>query len=696
MSIVETSKNQIVLHKPDSDGETPKPFTFDYVYGVDSRQQDVFNETAKPIVDSVIGGYNGTIFAYGQTGTGKTFSMEGVPNDPDLRGIMPNSFHHICEMVQNAGKDTEFLVRMSFLEIYKEDVFDLLNKNARQKCEVKESKEKGVFVKDLSTYVVKTVPDMMKVLDVGQGQRQVGATAMNAGSSRSHSILTITIETSVHDLDTGEAKYKVGKLNLVDLAGSERQKRTGAEGDRLDEAKSINLSLSALGNVIKALVTNNAKHVPFRDSKLTRLLQDSLGGNTKTCMLAAMGPGAMSYDETLSTLRYANRAKNIKNKPKINEDPKDAMLREMQDQIALLRAQLEARKKGLPVPTKLDANYKPGSSFNGDDQMEEKLVENVEVVDTGIREEDLEALQRALKEEEAMLEGKTEAEKQQYMEQKAAAEKAAKEREEALRRQKDEQDKATEEIQRIENELREKETKISTGQKDIEEARAAETAYKEVEARLQAQRQEEEKALQELEAREEAELCLAENYDDAKEELKVKSKKLKKLWIKYGEKKEDLEDLHEEFALEREDMVDTIRALNRQIMLKHLIVDAFVPPKYAEMIEQSALWDSVNDRWVIGGLNYAANNVERVDTRHDFNPGMNYAQYMDNNMGTGAAFDPAGQGRQMSAEMEHRFRMALQNDGSPQKEVFYSYGPGMDKKTKKNARPASAARNRRR
>ena len=169
---------------------------------------------------------------------------------------------------------------------------------------------------------------------------------MNADSSRSHSIFTVNVEMCEQD-NEGEEHYRAGKLNLVDLAGSERQSKTGASGDRLKEATKINLSLSALGNVISALVDGKSKHIPYRDSKLTRLLQDSLGGNTKTLMIAALSPAADNYEETLSTLRYANRAKNIKNKPKINEDPKDAMLRELQEEINLLKAQLSG--KGLPI-----------------------------------------------------------------------------------------------------------------------------------------------------------------------------------------------------------------------------------------------------------------------------------------------------------------------------------------------------------
>jgi len=251
---IEVSKPQCLIEPHAGYGSTasdaPKSFTFDNVYGVDSVQSAVFEQTAQPIVDSVLAGYNGTIFAYGQTGTGKTFTMEGVPDDPNLRGITPNAFYHIFDAVNNAPGNVEFLVRASFLEIYNDEVFDLLNKEARKKMSVKESKDKGVFVKDLSTYVVKSVDDLLKVLKKGQKSRRVGATKMNEGSSRSHSMMTVTIETSIQD-DAGTTHYKVGKLNLVDLAGSERQKKTEATGDRLNEAFSINQSLATLGMVFE-------------------------------------------------------------------------------------------------------------------------------------------------------------------------------------------------------------------------------------------------------------------------------------------------------------------------------------------------------------------------------------------------------------------------------------------------------------
>jgi len=341
---MEGTTGTVSITNPKADiKEPPKTFTFDMVYDWNSMQMSVFENSALPIVQSVMEGFNGTIFAYGQTGTGKTHTMEGKDTNKELRGIIPNSFDYIFDTI-SLSQNKEFLVRASFLEIYNEEIRDLLGKDSKFKLELKETPDSGVYVKDLTSFVVKGVTEIDHVMQIGKGNRTVGATLMNQDSSRSHSIFTITIETSELGPD-GENHIRAGKLNLVDLAGSERQSKTGATGDRLKEATKINLSLSALGNVISALVDGKSSHIPYRDSKLTRLLQDSLGGNTKTVMIAAIGPADYNYDETLSTLRYANRAKNIKNKPKINEDPKDAMLREFQEEIARLKAKLEEQER---------------------------------------------------------------------------------------------------------------------------------------------------------------------------------------------------------------------------------------------------------------------------------------------------------------------------------------------------------------
>jgi hypothetical protein len=342
------TRGQIIVRNPDTNAVgagDAKTFNFDAVYDADSSQRAIYEETAYPLVESVLTGYNGTIFAYGQTGCGKTHTMQGKAEPPELRGIIPNSFDHIFDHIKvaSAAKRTEFLVRCSYLEIYNEEIRDLLSSDHLAKLELHEDPDRGVYAKDLTQVVVDSTRSIDKVMTDGNKYRTTGATLMNETSSRSHSIFTIIIEQSTLGED-GKDHIVRGKLNLVDLAGSERLSKTGATGVRMKEGIKVNLSLTALGNVISALVdlatTGKAHHVPYRDSKLTRLLQDSLGGNTKTVMVAAVGPADYNYDETLSTLRYANRAKNIKNKPSINEDPKDALLRQYKDEIERLRTLL--------------------------------------------------------------------------------------------------------------------------------------------------------------------------------------------------------------------------------------------------------------------------------------------------------------------------------------------------------------------
>jgi hypothetical protein len=233
--------------------------------------------------------------------------MVGDYSTEETKGIIPRAFSHIFGYIGASEDDTRFLVRCSYLEIYNESILDLLGSDHTAKHDVKEDPDKGIYVNSLTNVIVKSAPEIEKIMNAGMKHRKIGQTAMNDTSSRSHSIFTIYIETSV--VKDGQQKIRAGKLNLVDLAGSERQSKTHAQGDRLKEAQKINLSLSALGNVISALVDGKSTHIPYRDSKLTRLLQDSLGGNTKTVMIAAVSPADYNYEETLSTLRYASRAK---------------------------------------------------------------------------------------------------------------------------------------------------------------------------------------------------------------------------------------------------------------------------------------------------------------------------------------------------------------------------------------------------
>eukprot|EP01033_Poteriospumella_lacustris_P008690 gene8690-6249_t len=328
-------------------GEESKYFTFDATYDEKTQQRIFYDESCFNIIESALEGFNATIFAYGQTGCGKSFTMQGPStSDEEMRGVIPNSFYHIFQFVK-ATKNVEFLIRCSYLELYNEEIRDLLtNQKNPPKCELKEDNNKGVYVKGLSDVVVESPDDLVKMFDRGLTNRTTASTNMNSESSRSHSVFSVVIEMSTKDETTGKDMLRVGKLNLVDLAGSERAKKTGAKDQVLKEGIKINLSLTALGNVISAL-SEGGRHIPYRDSKLTRLLQDSLGGSAKTMMVAAISPADYNHEETLSTLRYANRAKNIKNKPKINEDPKDTMIREFKAEIERLKTMLMQQNPGV-------------------------------------------------------------------------------------------------------------------------------------------------------------------------------------------------------------------------------------------------------------------------------------------------------------------------------------------------------------
>ena len=264
-------------------------WTFDHAYSSTSTCAALFDHVVVPLVDSVMSGYNGTVFAYGQTGSGKTHTMcgsGGGSTSGDDAGIMPATFAYIFNSIAAASESVGFMVSASYCEVYQEEIYDLMSakaasasagSNGRKKLELREDPKKGTFVQGLSVVECRGVGDVSALVASGAASRRVGSTRMNAGSSRSHSIFTLRIEQSV----VGHGDYTVAHLHLVDLAGSERQKKTGAEGDRLDEAKAINWSLTVLGNCISALIapsSNTSTHfIPYRDSKLTRLLKDSLG-----------------------------------------------------------------------------------------------------------------------------------------------------------------------------------------------------------------------------------------------------------------------------------------------------------------------------------------------------------------------------------------------------------------------------------
>ncbi|KAJ6134648.1 hypothetical protein N7523_000970 [Penicillium sp. IBT 18751x] len=339
-------------------GETgPKTFAFDRSYWSFDKnaenyagQDNLFDDLGSPLLDNAFGGYNNCIFAYGQTGSGKSYSMMGYGKE---YGVIPRICQSMFERITAIQQDKNLncTVEVSYLEIYNERVRDLLNPSNKGNLKVREHPSTGPYVEDLAKLVVRSFDEIDHLMDEGNKARTVAATNMNETSSRSHAVFTLTLTQKRHDAETSMDTEKVSKISLVDLAGSERANSTGATGARLKEGAEINRSLSTLGRVIAALADVSAgksaagkkkaaNMVPYRDSVLTWLLKDSLGGNSMTSMIAAISPADINFDETLSTLRYADSAKRIKNHAVVNEDPNARMIRELKEELAQLRSKL--------------------------------------------------------------------------------------------------------------------------------------------------------------------------------------------------------------------------------------------------------------------------------------------------------------------------------------------------------------------
>ena len=333
-------------------------FIFDRIFPPSSTQQDIYDFGVKGIIDSVLDGYNGTVLAYGQTSSGKTYTMQGEMDEERTQGIIPRMINHVFKHIyKNEG--TDFMIKVSMIEIYQEKIRDLFDVS-KVNLNIREDTIKGIYVDGASERYVGCPNDVLALLEMGSANRAQAATNMNEHSSRSHSIFILTI----NQTNKAEGVSKVGKLYLVDLAGSEKISKTGATGHTLEEAKIINKSLTTLGRVINNLTDGKSTHIPYRESKLTRVLQESLGGNSKTCLIITCSPSIFNESESLSTLRFGERAKKIKNKPKIN---KEITVAELQKLVTQLKeklktadariAQLEnfIRQNGLSVPA---SNYK--------------------------------------------------------------------------------------------------------------------------------------------------------------------------------------------------------------------------------------------------------------------------------------------------------------------------------------------------
>jgi len=369
---VSMSGQSTVLHKPlhsdsragkDSNKEsiTPDPggqddtksFKFDHSYWSHRKddphyasQEQVYKDIGAEMLDHAIQGYNVCIFAYGQTGAGKSYTMMGTKEEV---GIIPRMCNDLFKLLHDLDSDEHFdyTVEVSYLEIYFERVKDLLNPQNKKPLRVREHHVFGPYVEDLTKLVVTSYTDIKDLIDLGNKSRTTASTRMNESSSRSHAVFTIILTQRRFDVETNRKGEKVSKLSLVDLAGSERADSTGAEGLRLKEGATINKSLTTLGKVISALETNSKKKsgqfIPYRDSVLTWLLKENLGGNSKTAMIAAISPADINYDETLSTLNYANRTKNIVCKAVVNEDANAKIIRGLKEEINRLRSILESR-----------------------------------------------------------------------------------------------------------------------------------------------------------------------------------------------------------------------------------------------------------------------------------------------------------------------------------------------------------------
>ncbi|XP_031142484.1 kinesin-like protein KIF1B isoform X21 [Sander lucioperca] len=358
--IIQMQGNTTTILNPKAPKEPAKTFSFDYSYWSHTTPEDpsfasqnlVYNDIGKEMLAHAFEGYNVCIFAYGQTGAGKSYTMMGKQEEGQ-EGIIPMLCEDLFEKINEESNKEElaYSVEVSYMEIYCERVRDLLNPKNKGNLRVREHPLLGPYVEDLSKLAVTSYTDIADLMDAGNKARTVAATNMNETSSRSHAVFTIVFTQKKHDSETDLSTEKVSKISLVDLAGSERADSTGAKGTRLKEGANINKSLTTLGKVISALAEVSKKKkktdfIPYRDSVLTWLLRENLGGNSRTAMVAALSPADINYDETLSTLRYADRAKNIKCNAVINEDPNNKLVRDLKDEVARLKELLHAQGLG--------------------------------------------------------------------------------------------------------------------------------------------------------------------------------------------------------------------------------------------------------------------------------------------------------------------------------------------------------------
>ncbi|XP_033084320.1 kinesin-like protein KIF1B isoform X8 [Trachypithecus francoisi] len=380
--IIQMQGNSTSIINPKNPKEAPKSFSFDYSYWSHTSPEDpcfasqnrVYNDIGKEMLLHAFEGYNVCIFAYGQTGAGKSYTMMGKQEESQA-GIIPQLCEELFEKINdNCNEEMSYSVEVSYMEIYCERVRDLLNPKNKGNLRVREHPLLGPYVEDLSKLAVTSYTDIADLMDAGNKARTVAATNMNETSSRSHAVFTIVFTQKKHDAETNLSTEKVSKISLVDLAGSERADSTGAKGTRLKEGANINKSLTTLGKVISALAEVSKKKkktdfIPYRDSVLTWLLRENLGGNSRTAMVAALSPADINYDETLSTLRYADRAKQIKCNAVINEDPNAKLVRELKEEVTRLKDLLRAQGLGDIIDTSMGSLTSSPSSCSLNSQV---------------------------------------------------------------------------------------------------------------------------------------------------------------------------------------------------------------------------------------------------------------------------------------------------------------------------------------
>ena len=583
---VDMTQDSIAICNPSNIKEI-KSFTFDHTYDYRATQELIFSQTALPILESIMEGYNGTIFAYGQTGTGKTFTMEGNDNETD-KGIIPRSIDWIFNNIKNYPAQ-QFLVRVSFVEIYNEEVRDLLSKVKRQKLNVRE-KDKVFYVENVTVIQAENSKMTLDIMKAGRVNRATGATKMNPGSSRSHSIFSITVESSTTD-EAGEAHYKVGKLNLVDLAGSERQSKTESTGERFIEATKINLSLTCLGSVINKLVSGKQQYIPYRDSKLTMLLQDSLGGNTKTVMIANVGPADYNYDETLNTLWYASRAKKIKNKPRINEDPKDALLRQYQEEIELMKKKLMSMGKG-DLVMQISGSSAGGKNIVNEEKQIQKALEEMENERRQFKKQSEDAINKIKEQKD-----KTEKEKA-----KLIAEIEKKNEENNIKKREGEELIAK--YKKIKSQM----IKGDDTQKKVKEQ---EIQIKRQREELEIKKREEQRLKEIQEEKEKNTFDLKKKYDSKKQNIDDLNDKIGRVQAQLETKKRENKENEEKYNDEEDQFRNLILTQERELKRLEYVIKKFVPPEEKERIEKCLEFSEKEGIYKINGKKALVNNYKQ-------------------------------------------------------------------------------------